>query len=980
VSRDVHSRVLLEAGEADLIHRVVRRSDGQLSLTTKEAELLRYLADHVGEDLSRGRLLEEVWGYRSGVASRTADTTVQRLRVKIELDPSNPKHLLTVHGLGYRFEPRAGSATAPLTPDSAADSASRSQHNLRPEHGPFVGRSAELAALEELLDQDSQVVTLLGPAGAGKTRLAREVARTLAATGRFTGGVWFCDLTEARDTSGVLRVVGQVLDVPLGSSDGLRDPVERLGKDLLERGPTLLVLDNVEQVVEVSAPLFARWVDALPDTRFLLTSRERVRIGPERVLELSPLDEASAVELFTLRAAAARPDLDVDGVDRAALQQIVERLDNLPLAIELVAPRLAVLTPAGILKRLDDRFRLATSTRRDLPSRQRTLRAALDWSWDLLTSAEQTALAQCSVFRGGFAAEDADAVLAFSQPTGAPFGPDVLQALLDKSLLRAHTPEDLPDDVRLGMLESVKAYAAERLAADPELHAATVARHRAAVLARCDRLAEGLRGTDGLAAFRRLALEADNLAAALAASDGPETTVRAALLLQEVLGVRGPADEHRALLDDAIEVSAEVPAPMQVRLRIARARGRRRNSDAAGALADGDVAAELARPAGGVLWAEATFARGLALHFGDRTEEAIGVYEESVRLFEELNDVPALLRARPVLAFALWHLGRRDEAEPLLREALRLVGDRDLLVYGAGNLARVGLILGARGRWEEALELVGAESLGRNLLGSRRGESLVLANLSVLESARGRLDEAVSYGEEALAHHPDNADPIVRAVMLRNLGLLEADRGDHGRARELLTEALQIHARLRDALGEARVWTDLGELALLTGSRDEAVDAYVRAADAAQEAADPRQIAIVQACRAVLDHVLGDEAHAAAMMDAALLALEPIAGPRLRGCFAALAGAMAADRAELERAAELLDRAGAVLGPLGDRTSDGTLKIGRALFAKARAAAGADDRVRLQREADRTLAALAAEHDDHELSVPRLLLERARDD
>lgn len=972
--------VPLEVGEVDLVHRVVRRDGEQRSLTTKEAELLSYLAEHPGQDLPRGRLLEDVWGYRTGVASRTADTTVQRLRGKIERDPAQPKHLLTVHGLGYRFEPlserlatRAG-GSATRAPTSGGPGRS----NLRREHTPFVGRSKELAQLRDLLDESDRVVTVLGPAGSGKTRIAQEVGRELAGRDQFPGGVWFCDLTATRDLAGVLRVVGQVLDVPLGTSDGVRDPSDRLGRDLLSRGATLLILDNVEQVVEAAAPLFARWVPALPDTRFLVTSRERVRIGPERVLELSPLDDKAAVDLFLLRASAARAEVEPGQVDRATIERIVARLDNLPLAIELVAPRLAVLTPEGILRRLDDRFRLATSRRRDLPDRQRTLRAALDWSWDLLRDAEKTALAQCSVFRGGFTADDAEAVIRFAPAESVPFAPDVLQALMDKSLLRADVPDDLPDDTRLRMLESVRAYGAERLAADPEGRRLTVERHQAAVLAHGERIARSLRGTDGLVAFRRLALEADNLAAVLDETDDATATVRAALLLQEVLSVRGPAEQHRVLLDDAVDRAGSLGPELRTALLIARARVRRRAGDPAGALVDAELAATLARPLGGSAWAEAMFARGLALQFGGRTEEAVAVYEEAVRLFEELADPTGPLRARALLAFALWHLGRRDEAEPMLRHSLRLLGDHDLLAYGAGNLARLGLIIGARGRWEEALELVGPRSLGRGMLGSRRGESLVLANLSVLESARGEQEDAVRCGEEALARHTDDADPIVRAVILRNQGLLEADRGDHGRARELLTEALQIHSRLRDALGEARVWTDLGEIALLTGSRDDAVHAYTRAEDAAQEAGDPRQIAIVAGCRSVLLHVLeGDEQAATETMDGALESLEGTAGPRLRGSFAALAGAMAADRGELDRSADLLARADRLLGPLQDRTADGTLRLCRAVEAKARARAGGPDRTRLEREADRTLAGLAAEHDDHELAVPRLLLETA---
>ena len=970
----------LEVGPVDLARRVVRREDQDRSLTTKETELLRYLASRAGEDISREDLLVDVWGYRPGVISRTADTTVQRLRAKIERDPAHPRHLLTVHGVGYRFVPLVGAALGPVpAAEEPVAEDGPSPTNLRPDPGRFVGRAEERAYLLEALTGEDRVVTVLGPGGTGKTRLAREVGMDLADAGEFPGGVWFCDLTESRDTAHVLRVVGRVLDVPLGeTAGGLRDPVERVGRDLLARGATVLILDNAEQVLEEAAGMFARWVDALPAVRFLVTSRERLRIGQERVVDLSPLDAESATELFLERAASARPGFVPDGAVLDVAQRIVERLDRLPLAIELVAPRVAVLAPEEILARLDDRFLLARSARRDLPPRQRTLRAALDWSWELLTPAEQTALAQCAVFRGGFLSEDAERVVSFEDMTNAPWVPDVLQGLLDKSLLRAYEPEDVPGDTRLGMLESVRAYATDQLEESgdgPE----TVRRHRAVVLERAERLAPLLLGTDGVRAFRRLALEADNLAAVLDRSDGPVTTARAALLLQEILVVRGPAGEHRALLDGAIAATEEAPAAQRVELFIARARIRRRSGDPSGALADADRAANLAAPLGGRAQAEAIFARGLALHFGDRVSEAIPVYEESIARFEGLDDLRGLLRARPILAFALWALERRDEAEPLLRGALEAVGDHELYVYGARNMGRLGLILGARGRWEEALEFVRSGSLGAHVLGARRGESLVLANLSALESARGRLDDAVGHAEEALAVHGPTGDHLVRAVLLRNLGLLEADRGDHGRAREHMLEALEAHAALRDDLGQARVWTDLGELALLTGAPGEAEHCYVKAQAAAEDAGDRRQIAIVTGCAAVLSHVRGEAVERAGRnMDRALDRMAEIAGPRLRGSFLAMAGAMAADRGELQRAATLLDQAEATLGALSDRTAKGTLRLCRAVHLLARARAGDEDGAVLRERAARAVRALAEDHSAHEIAIPRLLYEQAR--
>ncbi|MEV6110108.1 BTAD domain-containing putative transcriptional regulator [Streptomyces sp. NPDC051940] len=364
--------------------------------------------------------------------------------------------------------------------------------NLRARLTSFVGREAELDSLgAELLHH--RLVTLTGPGGAGKTRLAQEAAARLArGTGRADGaragtdpdaavtadGVWVAELAPVEDPAALSAAVLSALGVREavirgGAADALRsgDPVERLVEHCATRR-LLLVLDNCEHVIAAAAALADRLLADCPGVTILATSREPLAVPGESVRPLAPLPDPVALRLLAERGAAAREGFTPDE-DPEACAELCRRLDGLPLAIELAAARLRLLTPRQLVDRLDDRFRLLTSGARTLLPRQQTLRAVVDWSWDLLDTAERAVLRRLSVFAGGCDLTAAEAVCEAPDLPG-PEVTELVGALVDKSLVVA---EPVAGEMRYRLLETVREYARGRLAEAPADQTATTRRH-----------------------------------------------------------------------------------------------------------------------------------------------------------------------------------------------------------------------------------------------------------------------------------------------------------------------------------------------------------------------------------------------------------------------------------------------------------------------------------------------------------------------
>jgi predicted ATPase/class 3 adenylate cyclase/Tfp pilus assembly protein PilF len=795
-------------------------------------------------------------------------------------------------------------------------------HNLGPERASFFGRAGELRAVAEAFGDGAPVVSLVGPGGSGKTETALQYARSWL--GDWPGGAWFCELSECRDEAEALGALGRALGVPLEQGD----PVGTLAEALCHRGRTLVLLDNVEQIIDVTAALVSTLSGRAPAVGWLVTSRQRLDLRGERVVPndplpvpeplapLSVLSLSPAVALFTARAQAVLPSFRLDASTAPDVARLVGLLDGLPLAIELAAARVRVLPPRRILERMSRRFELLRDQRARGAARQSTLKGALDWSWDLLSPPERAAFAQCAVFEGGFSLEAAEVVLELGPWPDAPPAVDLIESLVDKSLVRAVAAAD--GERRFSLFRSFTDYAAEKLddpeavadpdgapATGPEARADAEARH-ALHFSRWGQPASlrALRGPDQRAQRRELQAELDNVVAAArraAARGEGATAAEAALGALALLSATGPLSLAQTVAEAALEgLAAEGGAKggelaLRVRAQLGAVLARAGRGDEAEELlaAVSDDAKAQRKPA---LAAQAGVARGAALLQRGQHEAAEALLREALQLAEQARDKQAQADALTELAHAIGIRGGRfAEAEAALQRALREQRAAGDLSGEALTRSYQGALAGIQGDFPAAL---GAYQRARDLareLGDRRTEGLcegMLGNISALTGEadaadaafRRAVDLASSIGD--LAHealHIGNyaqllqrqgeaeaaagwlrraidiaertGDPVAEGHALATLGALEADAGDLRAARATLTRGLARLSEAGDPVERAKVLCRLGQVELARS-------------DAAAAAAN------LAAARALADGLqLGEDAELVKQIDALAAAL-----------------------------------------------------------------------------------------------------------
>ena len=661
--------------------------------------------------------------------------------------------------------------------------------NLPEQPTALIGREREVAAiLERLREPGTRLLTLTGPGGIGKTRLALGAAAELAE--EMPGGAFFVALAPIAEPGRVPSAIARSLDL---SEVAGQPPIERLQEYLFDKR-LLLVLDNFEQV-QAAAPEVSRLLAAAPSVKVLVTSRSPLKVSGEREWSvaslslpalgstgLSSLEDSAAARLFLERARAIKADLTLSAAGASAVAEVCRRLDGLPLAIELAASRVNVLTPEAMLDRLNDRLTLSSAGRADLPARQQTLRAAIAWSDELLRPVEQRLFRHLSVFSGGFTLEAVEACDGRSEGGGEELL-DELTALVESSLLRQGSgPDEQP---RFDMLETIREYGFERLTEHGEAEDAGE-RHARYHLGLAQEAERALDGPSEQAWLVRLEREYENL--------------RAALLW---LSVRGRREEGLVLF-----------------VALGRFWERRHLSEARVWLEG-----ELGRAEGSLptnLRIRATyFAARLNLLQGDYPQ-ARSRLEEAVGGFRSLRDEEGVFDCLWELAWVELFTGHYARAEALFDEGRQLAGELKDRPRTARALAGLGRAVTEQGDFVRGRALLTDSLELRRKLGDERGAASALSTLARVRLLEGDHEGAAALSGEALALARRLEDKLRTAEALYGAALIGLERAAFRDATALSEERLSLCRDLGDRLGIAECLECLGAVAAATGDADRA--------------------------------------------------------------------------------------------------------------------------------------------------------------
>jgi predicted ATPase/DNA-binding SARP family transcriptional activator len=881
---------------------IIRLEEERLVVLEEQAEARLALGEHtllvaeLGDLVVRYPLRERLRAVqlralygagRQGDALASYDDLRRRLAEELGVDPG--PELAGLHRAILTQDPALTVAPGPATPATRPRTEDRPLTNLPAPLTDLIGREGAVVEVRSLLEA-GRLVTLTGPGGVGKTRLAVETARRVVDT--YPDGGWLVELAgrggrpgepdAARSPGGVAELVAATLGIRDDGTWGLQtagEPVTLVDRlaGALRTKQLLLVLDNCEHLVEPVAELAELLLRAASGLHILTTSQEPLALAGEALWIVPPLEQPSAVELFTARAAAAAPGFTLDAHNAEAVTAICRRLDGIPLALELAATRVRALGVHGLLARLSDRFRLLATGHRGAPPRQQTLRAMIDWSWELLTGSERIVLRRLAMHAEGFTLGAAEAVCAGDDvPTEDVL--DLLARLVDRSLV---VVADGPDAPRYRLLESVAAYCIDRMREAGEFEHVRQ-RHLDHYVALAEQAESQLRGHAQRGWLERLDIEAANLRAALDGAtqhDAADPALRLVNAMAWYWVLRGRLGEARRSLEAALAV-------------------------------EGDAAAARAQAT--------AWHTGIAILEGNGADRTIRI-KVALKLYEDIDDQQGHANARWFLGHALCGIGDLAAGAELIGGALdgfrvlgnqwgmaAALGDRAVQVLARGDLAAVerdgelsaALFRELGDRWGQVqtvyplaarAEIFGDYDLAARLLrdGLRMAERLGLwTKASDLLSGLGRImlltgdnAKAREFHERAMRLAADQSFRAGEVNAELGLGLGARREGEWDIAEEHMRNVLTWHRQVGLEGANALILAELGFLAAQRGDAAAALALHLDGFAVARATGDPRAMALALEGLADAQTLAEHPARAAVLLGAAAAARQSTGAP-----------------------------------------------------------------------------------------------------